>query len=86
MTSKRVLTGISMLFVFALLSACGDHDGGASGDGTERVTAVIGPAGGANSVSAFGINATTGALSGVGAPVGAGGYSYSVFVIGTIHT
>jgi hypothetical protein len=43
MTSQRSLTGMALLFLLALLPACGDHDGGS---GTARVTAVIGTAGG----------------------------------------
>ena len=83
--SKRELTGVSILFVLATLAACGGGGGGgdastgggsASSTGAPPSNNVTGFAYVANSasndVSAYTINAATGALTSIGTPVAAG--------------
>ena len=95
MSSKLGLTGVSILFALATLTAWGGGGGGNStfppspvAAGTVPSSVIVDPSGKfayvanvlSNDVSAYTINATTGALTSIGAPVAAGTNPLSVTV------
>jgi 6-phosphogluconolactonase len=85
---KLGLTGVSLLFVLGALAACG---GGGGGGGSAAAPAPTNMSRFAyvanfdnNNVSSYSINATTGALTTIGAAVATGSLPVSVTTTGTI--